>query len=38
MNQFFGPFTMLPVEGSLKGDFLDIYLTAAFGVSNFGNT
>ena len=32
------PFTMLIVEGPLKRDFLDIYLTTFFGIRNFGNT
>ena len=32
------PLSMLLVEGPLKLDFLDIYLTTLLGVRNFGNT
>ena len=35
-QQGLNPFTMLPVEGPLKRDFLDIYLTTFFGVRSFG--
>ena len=34
----FYPFTMMPVEGCSETEFLDIYLTTIFGVSNIGNT
>ena len=37
LNQNFDPFTMGPVEGSLKRDFLDFYVTMPFGVRNFGS-
>ena len=37
LQQCFGPFTMLLVEGSSEKDFLDIYLTAFFGVRKFKN-
>ena len=36
MNQCFGPFNMLQAMGHLQLDFLNIYLTTFFGVSNFG--
>ena len=37
-EQCFGPFTMLPVKGPQKQDFLDIYLSTSFGVRKFENT
>ena len=36
LQEYFGPFTMLPVKGPLKGDFLDRYLSTFFGVHIFG--
>ena len=38
LNQCFGLFTMLPVDGSSQLDFLDIYLATFSEVRNFGNT
>ena len=37
LKKCFSPFTMMPVEGPLKQDFLDIYLKTCFGLPNFGN-
>ena len=37
-QQFFGPFTLLLVEESLKWNFLNIYLTVIFGIRKFQNT
>ena len=37
-QQCFGPFTIYLCKGPLKGDFLDIYVTAFFGVRKFKNT
>ena len=36
-QQFLIPLTMLLVEGRVKRDYLDIYLTAFLEVCNFGN-
>ena len=38
MEQYLCPFTMLFLEGILKGAFSDIYLITFFGDGNFGNT
>ena len=38
LQQCLCPFTMLFVEGILKGAFSDIYLITFFGDGNFGNT